>query len=154
MLMIPEVTMNLKKALDSFYYSTALCNLRLMNEKFVDEHITYNSLLYLELIFTMKGECTVSRIADLLNISRPGVTLKVNELIKQGLVTKTPDPDDRRKNYLTVNEEAVPQYKIYRYQDNEAVRRITEKYSVEEIRMFCDMLDMISEINFEELKGE
>ncbi len=152
--MIPEVTMNLKKALDSFYYSTALCNLRLMNEKFVDEHITYNSLLYLELIFTMKGECTVSRIADLLNISRPGVTLKVNELIKQGLVTKTPDPDDRRKNYLTVNEEAVPQYKIYRYQDNEAVRRITEKYSVEEIRMFCDMLDMISEINFEELKGE
>ena len=152
--MIPEVTMNLKKALDSFYYSTALCNLRLMNEKFVDEHITYNSLLYLELIFTMKGECTVSRIADLLNISRPGVTLKVNELIKQGLVTKTPDPDDRRKNYLTVNEEAVPQYKIYRYQDNEAVRRITEKYSSEEIRMFCDMLDMISEINFEELKGE
>ena len=152
--MIPEVTMNLKKALDSFYYSTALCNLRLMNEKFVDEHITYNSLLYLELIFTMKGECTVSRIADLLNISRPGVTLKVNELIKQGLVTKTPDPDDRRKNYLTVNEEAVQQYKIYRYQDNEAVRRITEKYSVEEIRMFCDMLDMISEINFEELKGE
>ena len=146
--------MNLKKALDSFYYSTALCNLRLMNEKFVDEHITYNSLLYLELIFTMKGECTVSRIADLLNISRPGVTLKVNELIKQGLVTKTPDPDDRRKNYLTVNEEAVPQYKIYRYQDNEEVRRITEKYSGEEIRMFCDMLDMISEINFEELKGE
>ena len=76
------------------------------------------------------------------------------QLIKQGLVTKTPDPDDRRKNYLTVNEEAVPQYKIYRYQDNEAVRRITEKYSGEEIRMFCDMLDMISEINFEELKGE
>ena len=146
--------MNLKKALDSFYYSTALCNLRLINEKFVDENITYNSLLYLELIFTMNGECTVSRIADLLNISRPGVTLKVNELIKQGLVTKTPDPNDRRKNYLTVNEDAVPQYKIYRYQDNEAVRRITDKYSIEEISMFCDMLDMISEINFEELKGE
>ena len=146
--------MNLKKALDSFYYSTALCNLRLMNEKFVDENITYNSLLYLELIFTMNGECTVSRIADLLNISRPGVTLKVNELIKQGLVTKTPDPNDRRKNYLTVNEDAAPQYKIYRYQDNEAVRRITDKYSVEEISRFCDMLDMISDINFEELKGE
>ena len=152
--MTSEVAMNLKKALDSFYYSTALCNLRLMNEKFVDENITYNSLLYLELIFTMNGECTVSRIADLLNISRPGVTLKVNELIKQGLVTKTPDPNDRRKNYLTVNEDAMQQYKIYRQQYNEVVRRITDKYSIEEIRMFCDMLDMISEINFEELKGE
>lgn len=146
--------MNLKKALDAFYYSTALCNLRLMNEKFDEEHITYNSLLYLELIFTMNGKCTVSRIADLLNISRPGVTLKVNELIKQGLVTKTPDPDDRRKNYLTVNEEAIPRHKLYRYQGNEALKRITDEYSAEEIGMFCDMLDMISEINFEGLKGE
>ncbi len=147
--------MSLKKALDSFYYSTALCNLRLMNEKFVDENITYNSLLYLELIFCMKEEgCTASKIADMLNISRPGVTLKINELIKQGLVAKTQDPDDHRKNYLTVNEEAIPQYKIYKYQDNEAVRRITEKYSQEEIDKFCDMLDIISGINFEELRGE
>ena len=106
--------MKLRKALDTFYYSTALCDLRLMNRQFVDETITYNSLLYLELIFSMNGTCTASQIADLLHVSRPAVTLKINELIRQGLVTKSADPNDRRKNYLSVNEEAIPKYKVYR----------------------------------------
>ena len=92
--------MNLRKALDTFYYSTALCDLRLMNKKFVNENITYNSLLYMEVIFSMNGTCTASKLAELLHISKPAVTLKINELIKQGLVTKSTDPEDRRKNYL------------------------------------------------------
>lgn len=145
--------MDLRKSLDKFYYSTALCDLRLMNKQFVDENITYNSLLYLELIFTMNGKCTASQIADLLHISKPAVTLKINELIRKGLVTKEPDPKDRRKNCLFVNEDAIPKYKVYRMQDNEAIKRITEKYTSEDVSKFCDMLDMISQINFEEING-
>ena len=145
--------MNLRKALDSFYYSTALCDLRLMNKQFIDETITYNSLLYIELIYTMNGTCTASKLAELLNVSKPGVTLKLNELLKQGLITKTPDPNDKRKNYLTVNEEAIPQYKVFRRQDSEAVERITKHFTAEEISKFCEMLDIISEINFEEING-
>ena len=148
-----EDPMDLRKSLDKFYYSTALCDLRLMNKQFVDENITYNSLLYLELIFTMNGKCTASQIADLLHISKPAVTLKINELIRKGLVTKEPDPKDRRKNCLFVNEEAIPKYKVYRMQDNEAIKRITEKYTSEDVSKFCDMLDMISQINFEEING-
>ena len=145
--------MNLRKALDSFYYSTALCDLRLMSKQFVDENITYNSLLYIELIYTMNGTCTASKLAELLNVSKPGVTLKLNELLRQGLITKTPDPNDKRKNYLTVNEEAIPQYKVFRRQDSEAIKRITDRYTMEEIGKFCEMLDIISEINFEEING-
>ena len=33
--------MELRKALDTFYYSTAMCDLRLMNKQFVDENIIY-----------------------------------------------------------------------------------------------------------------
>ncbi len=145
--------MDLRKALDTFYYSSALCDLRLMNRQFVDESITYNSLLYIELIYTMNGTCTASRLAELLHVSKPGVTLKLNELLKQGLITKTRDSRDRRKNYLTVNEEAIPQYKVFRRQDSEAVKRITERYTPEEIGRFCEMLDILSEINFEEING-
>lgn len=145
--------MKLRKSLDTFYYSTALCDLRLMNRQFVDETITYNSLLYLELIFSMNGTCTASQIADLLHVSKPAVTLKINELIRQGLVTKSADPNDRRKNYLSVNEEAIPKYKVYRRQDAAAIKRITEKYTEEDIKKFCEMLDIISSINFEEIKG-
>lgn len=146
--------MELRKALDSFYYSTALCDLRLMNKQFVDETITYNSLLYLELIFTMGGKATVSQLAEMLHVSKPGVTLKINELIRQGLVTKTPDPNDKRKNYLSVNEDDIPRYKVYRRQDNEVIRRITDNYTPEDIHKFCEMLNIISEINYEEIKGE
>ena len=145
--------MELRKSLDTFYYSTALCDLRLMNKQFVDENITYNSLLYIELIYTMNGTCTASKLTELLNVSKPGVTLKLNELLKQGLITKTPDPNDKRKNYLTVNEEAIPQYKVFRRQDSEAIKRIAERYTPEEIRKFCEMLDIISQINFEEING-
>lgn len=145
--------MELRKALDAFYYSTALCDLRLMNKQFVDENITYNSLLYLELIFSMNGKCTASKIADLLYISKPSVTLKINELIKQGLVTKKLDPNDHRQNFLSVNEEAMPKYKIYRRQDDTAIQRIAENYSEEDIEKFCEMLDIISSINFEEIDG-
>ena len=145
--------MELRKALDAFYYSTALCDLRLMNKQFVDETITYNSLLYLELIYTMEGKCTASQLADMLHVSKPGVTLKINELIRQGLVTKTSDPNDKRKNYLSVNEEAIPRYKVYRHQDNEAIRRITDRYTPEDIHKFCEMLNIISEINYEEING-
>ena len=84
--------MELRRALDSFYYSTALCDLRLMNRQFIDENITYNSLLYLELIYAMDGRLTASKIAEMLCVSKPAVTLKINELIRQGLVVKTPDP--------------------------------------------------------------
>ncbi len=146
--------MDLRKALDTFYYSTALCDLRLMNKQFVDENITYNSLLYIELIYTMNGTCTASKLAELLNVSKPGVTLKLNELMKQGLIAKVPDPNDKRKNYLVVNEEAIPQYKVFRRQDSESISRITARFTPEEIAKFCEMLDIISEINFEELGEE
>ena len=145
--------MQLRKSLDTFYYSAALCDLRLMNKQFVDENITYNSLLYIELIYTMNGTCTASKLAEMLHVSKPGVTLKLNELLRQGLITKTTDPNDKRKNYLTVNEEAIPQYKVFRRQDSEAIKRITDRFTPEEIGTFCEMLDIISDINFEEKIG-
>lgn len=146
--------MELRNSLDAFYYSSVLCDLQLMNRKFVDENITYNSLLYLELIFSMKGKCTASRIAELLYVSKPAVTLKINELIKQGLVTKAVDPDDHRQNLLFVNEDAIPKYKVYRQQDNTAIQRIMEKYSPQDIQKFCEMLDIITAINIEEIGEE
>ena len=91
----------------SFYYSNALCDLRLMNEKIRDNNLTYNSLLYLELINIMDGKCTVSKLAEMLNVSKPGVTLKLNELCKHDYVIKTQGKEDKRKSYLSVNIEKL-----------------------------------------------
>ena len=142
--------MNLRDSLNAFYYSNALCDLQLMNRQFSSPAVTYNSLLYLEIIYSMQGKCTASRLADLLCVSRPGVTKKINELIEQGLVLKTQDPDDGRKHFLSVNEETAPQYRIYRQQDDLAVKTITEKYSEEDIKKFSDMLQILTDINYKE----
>ena len=142
--------MNLRDSLNAFYYSNALCDLQLMNRQFSNPAITYNSLLYLEIIYSMHGKCTASKLADMLCISRPGVTKKLNELLEQGLILKTPDPKDGRKCFLSVNEDTAPQYQIYRQQDDLAVRTIEEKYSKEEIEKFSDMLQILTEINYEE----
>ena len=142
--------MKLRDALNAFYYSNALCDLRMMNKKFSNENVTYNSLLYLELINSMQGKCTASKLAEMLYISKPGVTMKINELINQGLVIKVPNPEDHRQNLLFVNEEAVPQYRVYRQQDDLAVKRITEDFSAEDIEKFCSMLKIITDINYNE----
>ena len=142
--------MNLRDSLNAFYYSNALCDLQLMNRQFSHPAITYNSLLYLEIIYSMQGKCTASKLADLLCVSRPGVTKKINELIDQGLIVKTPDPKDGRKYFLSVNEDTAPQYRIYRQQDDLAVKIITEKYSEEDVKKFSEMLQILTSINYEE----
>ena len=39
-------------------------------------------------------------------------------------------------------------------QDDDAIQRITKKYSEDDIQKFCEMLDIISDINFEEINGK
>ena len=107
----------------------------------------------MDIIYTMNGTCTVSKLAEMLHVSKPGVTAKVNELLRQGVITKTPAPEDKRKHYLAINDKAISQYKFYRKQNMKAIKRITESFTTEEINQFCKMLDMISEINFEEING-
>lgn len=145
--------MDILEALDAFYYSTALCDLSLMNKRIVDETISFNSALYMDIIFFMKGKCTVSKLAELLHVSKPGVTQKINELIRQGLVRKTVDPNDRRKNYLSVDEGKVPAYKVYRRQYDEIGKRLAEDFTAEDIEKFCKILNLVTEINLKEING-
>ena len=67
---------------------------------------------------------------------------------------RPPNPNDGRKFYLSVNDEAIPGYKVYRRQDAEVIRRITDRYTPEEVQRFCEMLGVISDINLEELRED
>ena len=140
--------MNLRDELSAFYYSTALCELKLMNSGICNDNISYNSLMYLEIIYSMHGRCTPAKLSRMLCISKPGVTAKVNELEKLGLIIKTPDPDDGRQVRLSINEEALPKYRIYRRQDEDAIRTITERFSEEDVEKFSQMLRIITEMNY------
>ena len=132
--------MELRNALDAFYYSTALCDLRLMNQQFVDKNITYNSLLYLDLI-AYRENFTASYLAKALHISRPAVTAKVNELIRQGLVEKRQSPADRRVYYLSVKPHVAAEYSAIDRRVAYAVEKMESRFSSEAIGQFCEMME-------------
>ena len=145
--------MDLQESLDEFYCCAALCDLRMMNKKLVDQSITYSELLYLELIYSLERmgkPCTASHIAELLYLSKPPVRAKVNDLIRKGLLTKKTDPLDNRQYLLSINEEAIPKYRYHRKQDGLAIDKVMEQFAPEDIEKFCQMLKLITDVSFEE----
>src|SRR5262249_49705968 len=49
-----------------------------------------------------QGEVSVSMIAEHLHVSGAFVTIETGKLLKMGLVTKRPDPQDRRRVSLSI----------------------------------------------------
>lgn len=126
------------------YYETVLNELRLMNKTTISPNITYNSLLYLELI-AYKEDCTVSYLAERLHVTKSAVTLKVNELIGAGLVQKTQSKADKRVYYLTLTDIAKNDYRNYDKPLQQAMERIKNKYSSTEIATVISVLNEIRE---------
>ena len=135
--------MNVKLALDQFYLDMITYELRMMNENSPGGNITYNSMLYLDLI-AGTPQCTVSHLAELLHVAKSAVTLKVKELEKLGTVHKTQSETDKRVFYLSVNDEIAHQYQSFDAPINEAVAELKKQYTETEINQFCDMLTFFS----------
>ncbi len=141
--------MKLKNSINQFYFDMIINELRLMNNKNLYPNVTYNTLLYLDII-AYKENCTISFIAEAMNVAKSAVTLKINELTNQGLVIKKQSTEDKRINYLSVNQEVIDEYKIYDNALHGAIQAIKNKYSEEEINIFCNMLQVISSYYREE----
>ena len=71
--------MDLQETLNRYFYNQTINELRLMNESASGLNLSYNSLLYLDIISYMP-QCTVSTLACALHISKSAVTMKVAEL--------------------------------------------------------------------------
>lgn len=134
----------LKKVLDKYFYTITMSELRLMNHNTITPEITYNSLLYLDLI-SCTEKCTASGIAEMLHVSKSAVTVKVNELISLGLVKKVQSEKDKRVFYLEMEEAAEKMYESYDKALYTAIEKVKEQYSQEEIQNFCKILSTLQE---------
>lgn len=117
----------------------ALNELRMMNDK---NHfdVSYNSLLYLNVI-AATADCTISTLAESLNITKSAATIKANELARQGLLERQKSESDKRVNFLSLSERAQ---KIFRFYDDMTIKiasEIERKYSEEQIKIFCEILE-------------
>lgn len=75
----------LKEALDKYYYIMTVNEHKRLGSKVICSDITYNSILYLDLI-AYTPDCTPSKLAEILNVSKSAVTSKSAEMIRQGLI--------------------------------------------------------------------
>lgn len=135
--------MTLEEKATRFYVDMSINELR--KAKFNRyQQITYNSLLYLDIIAYTEN-CTASYIAGLLNIAKSAVTLKLRELEQQGLIYKTQSEEDKRIFYLHMDEKILREYREYDSILRRALKEVEDKYTKDEISLLCGMLDTINQ---------
>lgn len=142
--------MSFFKDLNYFYYKMSLYELQMANENNPYYNLSYNTLLYLNIISQTK-ECTITKIAEMLNITKSAVTIKVNELVKQNIITKIQNEKDKRIFYLSVTPEIKKTLNFYDNISKKIEMKLKEKYSKEEMEIFSKILHTISEYEWRNL---
>ncbi len=137
--------MNLRDSLNQYYYDEIVCDLRRLAQN--GGELSYNSIMYLDVISYQEhsGGCTVSRLAKTLHISNSAATMKVSELVRLGLVEKARSETDRRVVYLHLSPLAAEGACESDAPYERAVQVIEERYSEEEITLFCRMLQVFAD---------
>lgn len=145
--------MGITEKMNGFYYHMSLYELQLMNGSDYFNGLSYNSLLYINVIEQTKN-CTVSRLAEMLHITKSAVTIKINELVRQKIVLKEQSTFDKRVFYLKLSPETDELMKNYDRIFQKAEAELRHKYTEEQLDLFGDILDTISGYNWRQLTDE
>lgn len=136
--------MNLTWEINHFYYRMALHELQIMNGGDLYNGLSYNSLLYLNVIEQMQ-DCTASQIADALGVTKPAVASKLGELLRQGHIVRQQSETDRRVYYIRLSPQIERTFSVY----DEVFARIEpalrKTYTDEQLALFGEILHTISE---------
>lgn len=145
--------MELIHEMNYFYYKMALYELQIMNNKDYYNGLSYNSMLYINVIAQYR-DCTVSKLSEALHVTKSAVTLKVNELVKAGAVHKVQSEEDKRVFYVRLSSKVERTLGLY----DDIFKKIEEdlqtKYTQEELRKFNQILHTISNFEWRKIKNE
>ena len=102
-------------------------------------------------VIYLLGDPTVSRFAEVLGISQPNATYKINNLESKGYITRSASAEDRRECRISVGE------KYYSYYDTgigfitPGLEQLRQKYTPEQLALFENMLaDLNASLEHEE----
>ena len=139
-------------SLKQFFHDLAISDLKYKNSFNGREKLTYNDIKYLDIIAGHSGKYTATKIADMIHISRPSVTSKINELCKKGYIMRKQDEKDKRVFYLFINQNAYFDMVERENRKLEKIisEKITEKYSERELVIVNEALSLIGNILMEE----
>lgn len=145
--------MDITNVVNEFYYHMALYELQVMNGDDYFRGLSYNSLLYINVIEQME-ECTVSRIAETLHVTKSAVTMKINELAKQGLVIRRQSSQDKRVYHLELSPDMARVMGIYDEVFMKIEKELKKEYTEEELGQFCRIMQSISSYEWRKMKDE
>ena len=138
------------EAMNYFYYRASINELRWMNDgNEGGGGLTYNSLLYLNII-AYTADCTISKLAEIVRITKPAVTIKVNELVKRGCVIKEQSATDKRVFYLHLSPSMEMMYGMYDRLGVSTEQMLLARYSAEDLELFSKMLHDVADYEPEE----
>lgn len=106
--------------------------------------ITLNSICYMDLIREIE-EPTISKLAEILHVSKSAVTMKMADLEKQGYVRKIVSDKDKRIKYLALTEKILDVYEKFDLVDEAIYQALEEKFPKVSLEHFCEILDFISD---------
>ena len=101
--------------------------------------LSYNSILYLELIYLNNGKITASDIANLLNVSKPAIIQKINYLVDEEYIIKEQDKKDKRIFKLFLNPNCL--FFIEKRKKEKEVKKMEKKYTKEEIEIYLTIFE-------------
>ncbi len=142
------------KSIDKFIHDTALAELQQAYKTRDTSDLSYHDTLYLNIIEAHPNRYTSSQIADLLKITRPAVTQKINELVKKGYIIRTQSETDKRIFYLATNSDMSYYNEEDKIVERKAAKIMEEKYGSLAVNTMCDMLDFLSETLYNEKMKE
>ena len=97
-----------------------------------------------DVIYLMKAP-TVSAFAEVLGISQPNATYKINNLSAKGYAVRTTSDEDRRECRVSVGDRFFSYYNTdYPFIDH-SVAKLAEHHSPEELALFEQMLGELTE---------
>ena len=134
--------MDLRDSLNRYYYDVTVSDLRQISRTGGGE-LSYKSIMNLDVISYQRaqGESTVSTLANTLHITKSAVTIKVNELERLGMVTKTRSETDRRVIQLDVSPQMTQSLRAYEGPFERAIRLVERSFTPEQIAVFCSILN-------------
>ncbi len=135
--------MDLVECVGQMYYSIVINELKRMRTSGLYRGVSYNGLLYMDLIRQMDNP-TVSSIAETLGVAKSSVSQKVSELECRGLVNRERDALDGRVSHVSIAPEAVDDVSAIDEPIRAALESVSRDYSEEQIQMVCAMITSVA----------
>jgi DNA-binding MarR family transcriptional regulator len=120
---------------------------RVIRERTLDSWVKLNltvpqlkSLFYI----SRHGRVNLTGLASGIRVTPANVTGIVDRLVEQGLLTRTPDPDDRRVSWLTVTGKGKTLTNDLREGRAQEMRRILDKLTEEELSTVARGFELVA----------